>query len=294
MVLPLHGCNLAVSGIRLGEIGVVVKHRASEAGSATTRLHATEEHCREAARRDERASDREEAAAVRERAAQERERKMFLSLERTLATGNSSRERVLACLEAFRREAAWDRACAEEDRREAARDRTQAAEERTEALDALRGAHFDDLTGAYRRGLGKELLRDEIERARRSGGGLALVIADVDGLKEVNDTRGHLAGDELLRKVVAAIRANIRSYEPIVRLGGDEFCFTIAGVTRAGAAERCDLMRAELGRTPDAGFTVGIAELRPDDDLGGLLHRADSALLDSRHSPRRFRSSVHG
>jgi diguanylate cyclase (GGDEF)-like protein len=271
-----------------------VKQRASDAKPATNRLRAAEEQGRNATRRDERATEREEAAAVRERASEERERKMVLTLEQAVARGKLSNQRVLACLEAFRNEATWDRACAKEDRREAIRDRTQAAEERSEALDALRGAHFDDLTGAYRRGLGKELLRDEIERARRSGGGLALVIADVDGLKTVNDTRGHLAGDELLRDVVSAIRANIRSYEPIVRLGGDEFCFTIGGVTREGAAERCDLMRAELEPTPTAGFTVGIAELRPDDDLGSLLHRADTALLDSRQSPHRWRSSLPG
>jgi diguanylate cyclase (GGDEF)-like protein len=269
-----------------------MKHRASDAKPATSRLRAAEEQVRDAAGRDGRASEREAAAAARDRASEERERKMVLSLERALATGNPSKERVLACVETFRDEAAWDRVCAKEDRRDATRERAQAAEERAEALDALRGAHFDDLTGAYRRGLGQELLRDEIERARRSGSGLALVIADVDGLKTVNDTRGHLAGDELLRDVVGAIRANIRSYEPIVRLGGDEFCFTIGGVTREGAAERCDLMRAELGPTPAAGFTVGIAELRPDDDLGGLLHRADGALLDSRQSPRRWRSSL--
>ena len=122
-----------------------------------------------------------------------------------------------------------------------------------------------------------------------------MVIVDVDELKAVNDSQGHLAGDELLRDVVAAIRANIRSYEPIVRLGGDEFAFTVRGVTREGAAERCDLMRAELARTPISGnFTVGIAELRPDDDLGDLLHRADAALVDSRHTRRKFRSSLSG
>jgi diguanylate cyclase (GGDEF)-like protein len=264
-----------------------MKHRASDTVSAA------EKQLKDAERRDELATEREQAAAARDRAAAQRERKMVVNLERALATGGPSAERVIACTEALRAEAAWDRACAAEDRRLSARDRAREAEERAEALDALRGAHYDELTGAYRRGLGKELIRDEIERARRSGGGLTLVILDVDGLKAVNDTRGHLAGDELLRDVVAAIRANIRSYEPIVRLGGDEFAFTIAGVTRGGAAERCDLMRAELRRTPDsAGFTVGIAELRPDDDLGELLHRADAALLDARESPRRFRSSV--
>jgi diguanylate cyclase (GGDEF)-like protein len=268
----------------------LVKHRAPDAGTAKSRLRVAEEQAREAARRDQLAAGREESAVAREQAADLRERKVLASVERALASAEPSSERLVACFEAFRNEAAWDRACAAEDRRESARERAEAADERAEALDALRRAHFDELTGAHRRGLGKELLRDEIERARRSRGGLALVILDVDGLKAVNDTRGHLEGDELLRGVVAAIRANIRSYEPIVRLGGDEFAFTIGGVTREGAAERCDLMRAELERTPDAGaFTVGIAELRPDDDLGDLLRRADAALVQSRQ-PRAGRA----
>jgi diguanylate cyclase (GGDEF)-like protein len=269
----------------------LVKHRAS--GTRVTAINPAEEQVREAARRDELASERDTAAATRDRAAEKREQKMAVTLERALAVEHFSLDRLRGCVEALRAEAAWDRTCSADDRRQAHADRVQAAEDRAEALEAVRGAHSDELTGAYRRGLGREMVRDEIERARRSGGSLAMVIVDVDRLKAVNDSRGHSAGDDLLRDVVAAIRANIRSYEPIVRLGGDEFAFTIAGVTREGAAERCDLMRAELERAPISGsFTVGIAELRPDDDLGDLFRRADAALVDSRQRRRRFRSSL--
>ena len=252
------------------------------------RLADAEDFVRAGARRDELAEHRDVAAATRDRAAHNRDHKMAGGLRRVLTLGHHSLDRVFACVDALRGEAAADRACAAEDRRLAAEDRARAAEERAEALDALRGAHFDELTGAYRRGLGKQMMEREMDRARRSEQPLAVAIVDVDGLKEVNDSRGHIAGDELLRDVVDAIRANIRSYEPVVRLGGDEFAFTMTGVSGDGAAERCKLMQAEIGHGT---FTVGIAELGSDDDLTDVLRRADLALVDSRGPGGRFRSS---
>jgi diguanylate cyclase (GGDEF)-like protein len=179
--------------------------------------------------------------------------------------------------------AAHDRERAASDRRLAAEDRAQAAEDRAGALAALRVARCDDLTGAHRRGFGEAVLRGEMDRARRSGERVALVVVDVDGLKDVNDNHGHLAGDSLLKDLVAAIRANIRSHEPVVRLGGDEFAFTIGGVDRAGAEERCAAICADLARRPSHGsITVGIGELGEGDRLDGLLRRADAALVDAR------------
>lgn len=184
-------------------------------------------------------------------------------------------------------EAATDWASAANDRRLAARDRARAAEERATAVAALRVAHFDDLTGAHRRGFGEDVLRGEIDRARCSGKRLVLVMVDVEGLKDVNDERGHLAADALLQDLVAAIRAHVRSYEPIVRLGGDEFAFTIAGVGTAGAEERCAAICADLAERPSHGrITIGIGELHAGDELADLFARADRALLDARPERR--------
>ena len=219
---------------------------------------------------------------------------MFSEVEREVAAGGDPLEAAIAVAERLRTELAEVRARAAEERRLATRDRTLAAVERSEARAALRRAHLDDLTGAYRRAAGEDALRDEIGRARRAGGRLVLAILDVDGLKEVNDTRGHLAGDELLRDTVAAIRANIRSYEPIVRIGGDEFVFTVAGVPLTGAEERVAVIRADLARRPSRGrFSIGMTELRPSDDLSDLLRRADAALVEAhrKRDARRFRPS---
>jgi diguanylate cyclase (GGDEF)-like protein len=201
----------------------------------------------------------------------------------------SAFDRLLSEARRIRAEAAADRASAADDRRQAALDREQASKDRAEALQALRRAHFDDLTGAHRRGFGEEVLRAEIERARRSDERLALAFVDVDGLKGVNDTRGHLAGDQLLCDLVQAIKANIRAYEPVIRLGGDEFAFAMLGFDAERMRDRCAVIKADLARRPSGGsISVGITELEPSDDLVDLFRRADEALMEAR--PKRGRS----
>jgi diguanylate cyclase (GGDEF)-like protein len=257
-------------------------------GEADTlsRVAAAEGHALDAARCDDLAQARDVEAAERDRAAELRDHEIARA-EVLVSPDGPVTEGLRHQLRALLAEAAVDRAAAANDRRLAAADRARAAEERATALAALRVAHFDDLTGAHRRGFGEDVLRGEIDRARRSGKRLVLVMVDVDGLKDVNDERGHLAGDALLQDLVAAIRANVRSYEPIVRLGGDEFAFTIGGVDRAGAEERCAAICADLAERPSQGrITVGIGELHDDDELADLFRRTDRALLDARPGRR--------
>jgi len=247
-------------------------------------LRAAEERVREATNRDRMAEERDRNAQARDRAADERDRVM-VDLEQTVDDEGSAPDWVVKYGTQLRHEAAADRSAAAEDRRLAAKDRADAAADRAEAMETLRESQLDDLTGAYRRTLGERMLEDEIVRARRSGHGLVLVAMDVDGLKHVNDSLGHRAGDDLLRDVVEAVRANIRSYEPIVRTGGDEFLFTMAGVDRSGARERSAVIRADLARRPSHGMlTLGLAELQPDDELDDLIRRADAELIAARRA----------
>src|SRR4051794_349819 len=140
---------------------------------------------------------------------------------------------------------------------------TEAAETATTERE---NADIDDLTGALRRHQGFRAMRRDVDRAGRGDGLLVVGFLDVDGLKHVNDNHGHHSGDLLLRNVVATLRASLRSYDVVVRYGGDEFVYAMAGVTMRGALRRyatmCALLekRAE-GRT----VSVGFAELRPDD-----------------------------
>jgi diguanylate cyclase (GGDEF)-like protein len=178
-----------------------------------------------------------------------------------------------------RAEAAGARERAAKDRVKAATDRQQAAEDRVRTDKELQRAHLDDLTGAYGRSMGENALRAEIERAQYSGLSLVLVYVDVDGLKGTNDREGHAAGDAMLRDVAAAIRANLRTYEPIVRFGGDEFVCTLSSTDLAGARERFDEVEQSLS---SASISVGFADLRPNESLEELLARGDAALYEAK------------
>ncbi len=259
----------------------------------TGRVGVAEKHVRMAASRDDEAAQRDLDAEARDRAATGRDLE-FKRLEES-PRDPASFDRLLVEAKRIRTQAAADRAFAGHDRRLAARDRERASGERVEALEALRCAHFDDLTGAHRRGFGEEILRAEIDRARRSDGRLSLAFVDVDGLKAVNDSQGHLAGDELLCQVVEAIKANIRSYEPVIRLGGDEFAFAMSGANLEGMLNRCEVIRNDLAfRRAGGSITIGVAELKPGDDLGDLLRRADEALVAARADGGHVQSALPG
>jgi diguanylate cyclase (GGDEF)-like protein len=145
----------------------------------------------------------------------------------------------------------------------------------------------DDLTGVMRRGPGLAMLGEEMDRARRLEMGLAVAFVDVDALKRVNDTSGHAAGDEVLRTVAATLRGGLRSYDLVMRYGGDEFVCVLFGADTAGA-ERLVREVGDAIRDATGGITVtvGLAMLLPDDDDDSLLRRADAALLAARRQRR--------
>ena len=119
--------------------------------------------------------------------------------------------------------------------------------------------------------------------AKRTQTPLVLAFIDVDGLKTTNDSLGHDAGDRLLRRVVNTMRTHLRSYDLIVRFGGDEFVCSIVGTSlTAAAAERLALIDADLAKAPHASITTGLADLMPSDSLEDLITRADAALLGER------------
>jgi len=101
-----------------------------------------------------------------------------------------------------------------------------------------------------------------------------LAFIDVDNLKAVNDSRGHAAGDKLLRDVANAVRAHVRSYDLLIRFGGDEFVCGLADLSMSAASTRFDRVNAELAAL-HASIGVGLAELGEHDELEDLLARAD-------------------
>src|SRR5439155_10447987 len=87
----------------------------------------------------------------------------------------------------------------------------------------------DPLTGLLNRRELHEYLRREIDRCHRHGGGFGLVLLDLDGFKLVNDTGGHSAGDEVLRRVAQALERSTRGSDVAFRMGGDEFALLLTG-----------------------------------------------------------------
>jgi diguanylate cyclase (GGDEF)-like protein len=180
---------------------------------------------------------------------------------------------------------ALERMCAKSaaDRERAAGDREAAAVDREHYVAELNRAHLDDLTGAYRRGMGRIALVHEIERARRSEGALVFAYIDCDGLKDLNNRDGHAAGDTLLRDLVTSMRAKLRPYDPIVRWGGDEFICTISDAGLEAARRRIEEIADAFDAVhPGASVTVGLATLGEGDTLETLMERADAALLEAR------------
>jgi len=117
----------------------------------------------------------------------------------------------------------------------------------------------DDLTGVYNRRHFVEVADNELERARRQGASLSLVMLDIDHFKNVNDSHGHAAGDAALKAVGAMLGATTRVDDLACRLGGEEFAVLLSGVSHDLALQRAEKWRALLA---DADIAAAGAVLR--------------------------------
>jgi diguanylate cyclase (GGDEF)-like protein len=153
-------------------------------------------------------------------------------------------------------------------------------------------ATTDSLTGLLNARAFDQRLRQEVARAARYGGPLALLILDVDGLKRINDQEGHLVGDRALQSVASAICDELREVDIAARLGGDEFGVLAPRTDRTAAmilGNRVRVLAAErLAAAVGQPFTVsvGAACLRPTESRTGttssLMRSADTALYDAK------------
>jgi diguanylate cyclase (GGDEF)-like protein len=259
------------SHVEASETAARSTYEATRLARETTTMHRVVTHAERSVAAHLRlvaASDRDTAASRRDETAHRRDLRSEMN-ERLIATSDVP---LAEKFEQLRARAAADRA-------RAARDRAAAARERARLEIELLGAHLDDLTGAHRREVGALALKVDIDRARRADGRFVLAFVDVDDLKGVNDRDGHAAGDKVLATLVRILRSNLRSFDTVVRYGGDEFVCGIGGMSVEDAGSRLELVDRLVLAEVGTGISVGLATLGADETLDELMARADAELL---------------
>ena len=157
---------------------------------------------------------------------------------------------------------------------------------------ALKSAYSDPLTGLNNRAAMEKLLPREIELAHRHTQSMALLVMDLDGFKQINDSYGHDVGDQVLRNVSGVLHAAVRNTDLLYRYGGDEFVGGLSQTDVNGAFEVSERIRRGVELLPSYGdhtsgkveMSIGLTMIRADDDFSNAFRRADQALYKAKQS----------
>ena len=152
----------------------------------------------------------------------------------------------------------------------------------------------DALTGIANRRLLTERLREETERAKRYSRPLCVVMVDIDRFKAINDDYGHEVGDNVLMEVVRVMEAEIREHDLCGRWGGEEFLLLMPETSTESAVRVIERLREAVAnlrvRVNDDSLSVtvslGMAQLRADENYSSAINRADVALLRAKRNGR--------
>lgn len=140
----------------------------------------------------------------------------------------------------------------------------------------------DDLTGLYNQRHFHDRLREEAARSRRQGEALSMIVFDLDSFKQVNDKRGHLEGDRVLRAFASAVSGSVRREVDLpFRYGGDEFVLLLPGTTAAKAERVARRIVKAAGPLAKDGVTAswGVARLPASGDAAEFVREADAAMF---------------
>jgi len=157
-----------------------------------------------------------------------------------------------------------------------------------------REASRDGLTSLWNRKAILDILQRELLRAQRDRQPVGLIMIDVDHFKNINDSRGHAAGDSVLRIIASGIAAVVRPYDSVGRYGGEEFLIVAPNCGLGEAWELAERVRVHVagcsimagGSSVQVSLSLGVATGEAAADLEKLLHAADSALYQAKNAGR--------
>ena len=152
----------------------------------------------------------------------------------------------------------------------------------------------DELTGVYNRRYLMERITEEANRCSRSGAAFCLCMIDIDFFKKINDSCGHLGGDEVLRRVARTASQTLRQADFFGRYGGEEFVMLLTDTALEGAMITAERVRTQIeslafGEIDPAlrvTISIGVAEHARRGDTAATLQRADEALYRAKHAGR--------
>jgi two-component system, cell cycle response regulator len=170
-------------------------------------------------------------------------------------------------------------------------------DELVSARESMRhAATHDSLTGLLNRGEIIGMLERELERSRRERKPVSVIMADIDHFKNVNDTHGHLFGDDALREIARRMHSKLRVYDGVGRYGGEEFLLVLPNCDLLDAIERANELRVTIasravisrGVEEEITMSMGVAasECAGRKDVEKLLNRADKALYEAKEKGR--------
>lgn len=159
---------------------------------------------------------------------------------------------------------------------------------------ATQSALRDPLTDTGNRIAMDQTLEREIEMSQRHSQPLSLLMLDIDHFKQINDTYGHSAGDDVLKAVAASIKNQLRNVDMVFRFGGEEFLILLSNTTREAAAMVGERLRFAAqaqdyvaeGKMIELTVSIGCSTLLPGESAESLLRRADSALYVAKREGR--------